>query len=259
MSLCCPHCLECPPIPLSHSLSGPGLGAIFGRRPSISLSSMFASFGLGLTSPRDSFMLVVLFICLPHGTRSSLGTELSLIHLWEPRCSCGPHRAGSSGTCLKWENKAGSRTFSEHACGSGPDEGGVLLPALGKASVEASLQVPLPESPIAPGMLPSDAPGWGGGGRGGCPWPSSWALKPRVGSLRAEPPSFFLSPSCLGQPAWFTLGNWVPFPGSLSLPAWTRQWVQMQESKGLGISPFSATSYLSGPQFPSLYHWRGVP
>ena len=133
MSLCPPHCLECPPIPLSDSLSGPSPGAIVGRRPSISSSSMFASFSLDLTSPRDSFMLVVcLLTCLPHGTRSSLGTGLSLIQLWEPRCSCGPHRSGSSGMCLEWENDAGSRTFSEHAFGSGPDEGGLSCLLLGR-------------------------------------------------------------------------------------------------------------------------------
>lgn len=92
-----------------------------------------------------------------------------------------------------------------------------LLPAPGKTLLEDSRLVPLSESPIALFVLPSDALGWGTGGLGGCPWPSSWALKPQVGSLRAEPPSFFLSLSFLGQLAWLILGTWGSFPEAPSL------------------------------------------
>lgn len=81
-----------------------------------------------------------------------------------------------------------------------------LLPAPGKALLEDSRLAPLFESPIAPRMLPSDPSGWGTGGLGGCPWPSFWALKPQVGSLLAEPPSFFLFfiPRAAG---WVDLGD----------------------------------------------------
>ena len=92
-----------------------------------------------------------------------------------------------------------------------------LLPAPGKTLLEDSRLAPLSKSPITLFVLPSDALGWGTGGLSGCPWPSSWALKPQVGSLRAEPPSFFLSLSFLGQQAWLILGTWGSFPEAPSL------------------------------------------
>ena len=114
----CLCCLECSPIsPSNSSLRAQPLGHFWETALKIPLLCVHrVLFGPHL--PTGLFHASCLLTHLsPRGTRSSLGTKLSLIHLWESRCSQGPHRADSWRTCLEWDINAGSQT-SERAFGS---------------------------------------------------------------------------------------------------------------------------------------------
>ena len=97
---------------------GPALGPFFKRDCPEDPSPLCSQGSVCTSLPTGLFHASCLLICLPRGARSFLGTELSLIHLWEPRCSQGPHRADSWRMCLEWDINAGSQTFSECAFGS---------------------------------------------------------------------------------------------------------------------------------------------
>lgn len=88
MSLCCSFCLECAPVPLSDP---PLRAQLWGRPPPEHPHPPCVSLSVDLPSPWASFVIAVcLRICFPHPTRSSLGTGLSLVHLWEPGVLLGP-------------------------------------------------------------------------------------------------------------------------------------------------------------------------
>ena len=135
--------------------SGPSLGALLRTAPH-TLSFMLAA--LCWSSPLRGTVMIgsYLLFCLRCGTRSSVGTGLSLIRPWEPRDAPEtPPSAGSWRECLAWEHHA--RT----CVGLNSLTKGAPLPAPGRRfswRIPPGASACVPHGPQA--CWPSQVPGW---------------------------------------------------------------------------------------------------